>query len=152
MRDRLLRQQLHSRNYSQPSGPSPSRLTAQLPKSYQACHFDSSTDRETWVPQGAYDCILFDILPWTNRPLTPTTMQKDVFNRIHNLSHTGVWAMGKFLKERFVFKSSSFKSNALVKLKSSERASKRKLVDINESLSLGQQLQLIASQADTLTL
>ena len=60
--------------------------------------------------------ILVDISTGKDRPLIPATMQRDVFNKIHNLSHPGARATRRLLSERFVFKSLASKSNAWVKV------------------------------------
>lgn len=56
--------------------------------------------------------ILVDVSTGTDRPLIPATMQRGVFDRIHNLSHPGARATRKLLSERFVFKGMASKSNA----------------------------------------
>ena len=61
---------------------------------------------------GVPGSILVDVSTGTDRPLIPQSMQRDVFDKIHNLSHPGVRATRKLLSERFVFKRMAGRVNA----------------------------------------
>lgn len=59
--------------------------------------------------------ILVDVSTGTDRPLIPVSMQRSIFDSVHNLSHPGARATRKLLSERFVFKGMASKSNTWAK-------------------------------------
>lgn len=61
---------------------------------------------------GVLGPILVDVSTGTDRPLIPESMQREVFDRLHNLSHPGIRATRKLLSERFVFKQMATRVNA----------------------------------------
>ena len=60
---------------------------------------------------GVLGPILVDVSTGTDRPLIPESMQREVFDRLHNLSHPGIRATRKLLSERFVFKQMATRIN-----------------------------------------
>ena len=64
---------------------------------------------------GIHGSNAVDVSTGSDRPLIPESMQRGVFDRIHNLSHPGARATRKMLSERFVFKSMATKANAWAK-------------------------------------